>query len=437
MPEALSSIRKISLSFWLFAAVFFTCTWDLLYAREVAGFTLKIYQPLALLSLLALLFEERHSGFRKILAPLLRPFPVCLGALGAFYILLSPWSAFPIKSFLYSGWLFFQLGAIYLTAQHVYRRNPGHFFLTLIWTTLLFLAYVILVDYVYYYYGFHGGLIGWNQDKITGLGLSRPHAFSSEPGYAATFMCLAVLTSVTASFRITANKTRFTIKLLLVLFAIVATTSRTGWFCLALGAALLVLAPLLVGGRIQWKLVGSLFGGALAIVAILLLTTPTASRQVMWDSFVGSIFKGSDTSGNSRIKAHVQAAGLAQETHFLGTGFGASYKYFKDRGGFDYNAQRPFDESMYGNDMLMSTWAQLLAEGGPVAVLLYLAAAVFLIRSLFRKYRTTKDPFVLGCFVSSVLFFFFAAFWLSNVNRGDVWVWFGLWGAAADDQRSV
>lgn len=432
--KLLREAQKISLSFWLFAAVFFTSTWDLLYKMDTGGFTLKLYQPLALASLLALAWEFRREGIARFLAPLAAPFPGALLLLGAYYLTLSPWSTFPLKSSLYSCWLFFQLGTVYLVAQHLGARHPREHFLKLAWATLLFLSWVILVDYVYYYFGFKGGLIGWNQDKMTGLGLSRPHAFSSEPSYVATFMSLALLTFSAASFQWAKRKWIFAAAFLLVLFAIIATTSRTGWLSLGLGFAFLSLAPLLLGHRIQWKLVGALAGLSLFVVGAFLLTTPPAQRQVMMDSFVGSIFKGNDSSGNSRLRAHVLAWDIARKTSFLGTGFAASYKYYRESGGFDWHAQEPFNEKQYGNEMIMSTWGQLLAEGGLPAVALYLFAGAVLVLGLFRRWKASQDSLALGSLVASFVFFFFAAFWLGNVNRGDVWVWFGLWGAFAGPQ---
>jgi O-antigen ligase len=428
-------MRKISLSFWLFAGVFFTSTWDLLFKLDVGGFTLKLYQPLALLSLLALLWEKRKDGIGKLLAPLFSPFPAAFLLLGIFYLAVTPWSAFPLKSFLYSCWLFFALFAIFFVAVHLGNSNPRERFLKLICITLLFLAYVILVDYVYYYLGFKGGLLGWNQDKITGLGLSRPHAFSSEPSFAATFMSLGLITSSVAAYNLlTKRRWLFLAGFLLVLFAIIATTSRTGWVCLGLGFGMICLAPLLAGKKIQWKLVGGLAGIFLTVVILFIITTPPAQRQVMTDSFVASIFQGKDSSGNSRIKAHILAWEIAKKTSFVGTGFAASYKYFKDSGGWDYHAPGTFDEKQYGNEMIMSTWGQLLAEGGLPAVILFLVAAIAMVTTLFRKWKESLDPLALGSMVASFVFFFFAAFWLGNVNRGDVWVWYGIWTASIQPQ---
>lgn len=411
--------------------MFFTSTWDLLFKLDVGGFTFKLYQPLAALCITAVFLEKRQAGIREFFAPLWSPFTLCFLALASFYLGLSPWSVFPLKSFLYSCWLFFQIGTLYLASQHILRERPREHLLRLIWLTLLFLSYVILVDYVYYYFGFKGGLIGWNQDKITNLGLSRPHAFSSEPSYAAAFMSLALLTIAVPSMQLAKKKWRMLAALLVVLFAIIATTSRTGWVCLGLGFGLLCLAPILVGRKINWKLLGALGVGSLLVVGAFVATTPPAQRQVMMDSFVGSIFKGNDSSGNSRIKALGTAWEIAKETKLLGTGFAAHYKYFKDHGGFDYNAQGDFNPAFYGNEMIMSIWGQLLAEGGILAVLLYLAAGVFLVRQLFRRWKSTGDSLAMSSLVASFVFFFFAAFWLGNVNRGDVWVWFGIWGAVA------
>jgi O-antigen ligase len=426
-----AEIRKIKPSFWLFAAVFFTCTWDLLFKLEVAGFTLKLYQPLALVGLLVLFWEKRHQGINHFLAPLFAPFPAAFLVLGIYYLALSPWSVFPLKSALYSIWLFFQIIVVYLAAQHIRKDHPQERILRLVWTTLLFLSYVILVDYVYYYFGFKAGLIGWNQDKITGLGLSRPHAFSSEPSFAASFMSLALLSTAVPLFLKVKRKWAFLLSLLIILFATFATTSRTGWVCLGLGSLFLCLVPVLQGKKVQWKLFGLLAGLAPIVIGAFVATTPPAQRQVMMDSFVNSIFKGNDSSGNSRIKALGIAWKFASETGWLGTGFAAHYKYFLDRGGKDYHEDFAWNPEQYGNEMIMSIWGQLLAEGGPIAVLIYLTAGLILLRSLFLQWRKNQDNFAMCSMVACFIFFFFAAFWLGNVNRGDIWIWFGIWSAAS------
>ncbi len=429
MLKSLKGERGLSLSFLLLVAVFFTSTWDLLFKLDTGGFTLKLYQPLAFCALLALLWEKRKLGVFRILEKLKNPFVVPMAILAFFYLGTSPWSEFPLKSFLYSTWFLFQITTVYLVSVHSYPACSERKLVGLVWATMLFLSYVILVDYAYYYLGFKGGLIGWNQDKITNLGLSRPHAFSSEPSFASTFMSLGLLTTSLAAYQFSKRKWVFLIAFLVVCFAIIATTSRTGWLCLGIGFSLLGVSPLLVGKKIHWKTIRWAIGLVIALVSLFWVTTPKAQRDVMMFSFVGSIFRGDDSSGNSRLKAHILAWNISKETNFLGTGMGASYRYYKVRGGFDYNHREAFNASQYGSEMIMSTWGQLLAEGGLIGVLLFLAAAFGMIRNLFLKWKKTQAPLLLGSLAGAIVFFFFAAFWLGNINRGDVWVWYGLWSA--------
>lgn len=426
-----SSEKDFGASYWLLALVFFTSSWDLLLKLDIAGFTLKLYQPLALGALAALIWETRKADLRELLVPLTSPFTKCLLLLGIFYFALAPWSAFPLKSSLYAGWLFFDLFAIWLVFQHVATKHGLLPFLQWSRVTMLFLSSVIFVDYFAYQFGFRGGLLGWNQDIITNLGLSRPHAFSSEPSYVATFLCLALLTCGPMIFQRAKSKCLAALELSVVGFAIVATTSRTGWVSLGGGLGLLCLAPLLVGKKIQWKLVGSLFALVTVASLVFVLTTPPEQRAVMKNTFVGSILSGTDSSGNSRVKAHLLAFEIAKDTNFLGAGFAASYRYFKDRGGFDYSAQEEFNPKQYGNELIMSTWGQLLSEGGLPAVLLFLSAAIFLVKGLLQSWKQTQDSLALGSLVASCVFFFFAAFWLGNVCRADIWVWYAIWSAVA------
>ena len=86
------------------------------------------------------------------------------------------------------------------------------------------------------------------------------------------------------------------------------------------------------------------------------------------------------------------ALDMARETHWLGTGVGASYRYFREHGGFDYNFQGDITDRENGNEVIMSTWGQLLAEGGLVAPLLYLLAGFFLVRALWRSWREKAHP---------------------------------------------
>jgi hypothetical protein len=122
---------------------------------------------------------------------------------------------------------------------------------------------------------------------------------------------------------------------------------------------------------------------------------------------------------------------IAKETRFVGTGMGASFTYWLQKS--DVQVDRKNEEleealtSDRGKELIMSTWGQALAEGGFLIVFLFGAAAYWLSSRLYRHWKYTIAPVMLGCFLSSLIFFVFTAFWLGNFARGDVWVWYALW----------
>jgi O-antigen ligase len=421
----------------LFAAGFFTCTWDLLLNHKVGGFTLKLYQPLFLAAFLLTMGKQLPKGIGEALKPLRAPFALCILALAFFYMGLSPWSSFPLKSFLYSSWLIFDVLAVWLTIQHLARAVPLGWIYRLIWGTLLFLSAVILIDRLAFGFGYRGGLIGHNQEILLNLGLSRPHAFASEPSYAGTFLCLGLLTSSPYMFRSARRKWLVGAGLQMIVFALVATTSRTGFFGILLGAGLIALLPVLRGRRLPWRRIFAAMGLGSAALGIFFLAMPAAQREATNRALVSSLVRGTDSSGNDRLKAHIRAFEMAKETHGLGTGMAASYRYFLEHGGSDYSYPGDFSEKHYSNELIMSTWGQLLAEGGPVAVLLYLAAGIFLTRALYRRWKREESGEALGSFAAGLVCFFFIAFWLGNVCRGDLWVWYGVWSAVASSDQAL
>jgi len=421
----------------LFAAAFFVSTWDLLLVRKVGGFTLKAYQPLFLLCAGVNAWPYVRTGrLDELVAPFRRPFPLAMLALAFFYLGLAPWSAFPLKSLLYSFWMLFDLVAIWLTTQRLFREHPPATFGWIAFTAILFHATVILVDYAAYPFGYRGGVIGYNQDILTNLMISRPHAYSSEPSYAAVTLSLGALSLAPFVLLRARYRPLGAAGVLAVLFAILATTSRSGWACLAIGLVLLAVLPVLAGERIPWKTVTKGLAALPVLVGIFLVTTPKAQLDNLSRLMVDSVFHGYDSSGVARVKALGLAVQMARETHWVGTGVGASYRYYKDHGGFDYNFQESFDQKMYGNEVIMSTWGQLLAEGGLVGVALYAFAGVALAVALWRRWRGEDSLFAYGSLAACVAFFGFGALWLGNVCRGDVWVWFALWGGFAYNKKT-
>lgn len=424
-------MSQISLSFWMLALGFLSCTWDTIFTLETAGFTLKIHQLFFLLAAGAALFEQRRSGLLAFLRPLSSPFAIFMLFFAGFNMGLSPWSTYPLKSFLYSCWLIFDLLAIWLTFQHVGRTHEHLRFFQVAWVTMILIGTVILIDQVAYHFGYIGGLIGHNQDIRLKWGLSRPHAFSSEPSYVASFLSLGLITTAVQMFYSAKKKWVFWSALMLIIFANVATTSRTGWFSLALGFGMLGILPLLVGRKFQTRPLVAFFGLVGLVILVFYATTPTKELKVMNKSLLSSMARGEDGSGNARLQAHIQAFELARDTRWIGVGFAASYKYFLDHGGSDYSAPGDFSQEHFGNELIMSTWGQLLAEGGIPSVILFGLAVFYLTRALFRKWKVESNGFTLGSCGAALVFFGFTAFCLGNVCRGDVWVWYGLWSAVA------
>jgi O-antigen ligase len=426
----LTRFRKLDLA--LFAAAFFVSGWDLLFTHKVGGFTLKLYQPLFLLCALVNAWPILRAGrWAELFAPLGRPFSRAMLLLCIFYLGTAPWSAFPLKSLLYSCWLLFDVFAIWLTTQRLFEREAPALLARVTFAPVVFSALVILVDYAAYPFGYRGGLIGNNQDAILNILVSRPHAFASEPSYAAVILCLGVLSVGPFFLRRARRRWLALLAVLTVLFAIVATTSRTGWACLGIGLGLLGVLPLLAGRRLPWRRLLWAIPAVPALVAIFLVTTPAAQRDTLRRLLVEGLIVGNDASGNARFRAFHIAAGMAKDTHGLGAGIGASYRYYKDHGGFDYNFQESFNERMYGNEVIMSIWGQLLAEGGVVGVLLYLLAGIFQARDLWFAWRRNNSLLAYGSLAGCMVFFGFGALWLGNVCRGDVWVWFAAWSAFA------
>ncbi|MGZ3740570.1 MAG: O-antigen ligase family protein [Bdellovibrionota bacterium] len=425
-----SRLEKIS--FWFYAAGLFTVTWDLLLKVEIGGFHDKIYQPLFLLGFLALAAARiPGDGIAAFFAPLRNPFTVAMLALAVYYLGTSPWSTFPLKSFLYSCWLLFQIFAVWLSTQHLVRVFPLERIRNVLWAEMLFLSTIILVDSVSYHLGRRQGVIGYNQDFYTNLGVSRAHGFTSEPSFAATFLCLGLLTVAIPLVLASRRRWLTGFGAALAVLAMISTASRTGWIGLAFGGALYFLLPILNGRRVQWKPLLGIAIGAPLLVAVFYAVTPAAQLNVLQEKFIGSIVHGTDSSGNSRLQAHVLAYRQAVETHGIGSGLGASYKYYRDHGGFDYSQQLAWGARYFGSELVMSTWGQLLAEGGVAGVLLFLCAAVAMVRSLYRRWRGDNALATLGSLSASIVFFVFIAFFLGNVSRGDIWIWYAVWSAQA------
>jgi O-antigen ligase len=210
---------------------------------------------------------------------------------------------------------------------------------------------------------------------------------------------------------------------------LVATTSRTGVIALVPGMALVLILDFRRRKSVPWRLLLGLAGLVLVCFAVVAVSTPTKQRARLDRLFISSLLHGQDGSTHARLLALKEAGQIARESHGLGVGLGASYRYWEKTRPHDPNLAP--ENGQMGHELIMSIWGQLLAEGGIPALLLYAAAAIFLLRTLLAQWRREHDSFSLGSLVAALIFFGFIAFAMGNVARGDVWVWFALWSRMA------
>ncbi len=431
-------IQKGQLAFIFFSAGFFTCTWDLLATLEVYKFTLKAHQGFFLLAFLCALVENLPLKRKDVLARLGSGFSISILGLAGYYILTSPWSAYPLKTILYTGWLVFNLFTIWGTAQLLAAKVDRFSFLKLALFTMAFHTVIVLFDQVAYQFGHVGGFIGFNQDLYLDWGVSRPHAFASEPSYLGTFLCLGVLTTLPWIL----FQKRWSLSLLWIacVFALVFTNSRTAWFGLLAGIFLFGLLYRRFVGRISRKIYLALVILPVVFAGVFFAITTPGHRLVLKERLVVSMVNGQDGPSNARIRALATAWDMAKRTNGKGTGLGASFKYWMDhylRTDIEFTLpqwtldQRYFKKNTFGDEVIMSIWGQTLAEGGIPGILLFFSAAFFFLRSQWRRFRESNDLLVLGSLVASLVFFFFVTLWLGNIARGDIWVWYALWSRLA------
>ncbi|HEY8279949.1 MAG TPA: O-antigen ligase family protein [Bdellovibrionota bacterium] len=394
---------------------------------NVGSAHVKIHQILFFLSFGLAVWAWRKR-LREAVARLRNPFFHCFLGLTVFYAFSVLWSFYPAKTFFYSGWLFFNLFTIYGSARLNGEFLTAERWLLLIRVTMGAMAGIILIDHLAYSRGFPDGLIGFNHDTYLKWGVSRAHAFSGEPSYIGLFLATALVASSTVFSR--KIDWRFLLLDLGVLLAIIATVSRSSWVALAIGLGLAVLWKVQVQKRMPWKGLG-IGAGLLCLLGLGIFFALSPAQKASFDkNLFGSLIRGEDGSANARWNSQIFAFEMAKETRGMGTGLGASYVYWTRSHPDGNNNVRPPDP-MFRREAVMSTWGQLLAEGGVVAVLLYGAAAILLLRALRQRAAAKRDPQLGQALASALLFFVIGAWMLGNVARGDVWVWYSYWSALA------
>ena len=419
--------------FLKFGAIFFllglfTCTWDRILFLDVGKFTFKIQQLFFGLAFLCSIAGRWRDGWGALVAPWKGAFPLCIAGLGIYYFLTVPWSFFPLKSFCYAGWLFYNLLTVWGSAHLLSSTLSQNRLRMALWATLLFHSAILWIDYFAYQFGFKTGLIGFNQDEVLHWGISRPHAFASEPSYIATFLILSLFFLVSFSDKKIPSKEELAGGFF-GLVALVFTSSRTGFLSLALGMGLLFFLSRWRERKVPWKKILVGIAGVLLALTIQLLVTPANQNKIINESLISSVLKGKDGSGNSRLQAHLDAAQMALDSKGLGVGLGASYRYWNHKKGLVAESA----DSDYGHESVMSIWGQLLAEGGLPGLILYGLAGFFLVSALWENWKLHPSRNSVGALVAATMFFCFIAFWLGNIARGDVWVWFAIWGRIATD----
>ena len=436
-----SILKMLPLHLWLLG---FVCiNFDLILTMEVYGFTLKIsYLFFASSCLLVIAEQVSAEGVLSFIKSCLKKsmslpylFPTLLG----FYALVgAPFSVIPLKSVVYSLWLIFDVAVVFGVATYLGRNNRFSIqvFYRYLSAIIVFTALVIVIDQIAYYYGYVGGLIGFNQDSLLKWGVSRPHAFTFEPSYAAAFLSLgtAFLLKELLFRREYLPAWLSTLAMSLGFVALILTTARSGWLSFAATFALMSVAVLL-HFREKIKLLGTTLATSLIFILIFIFSTPSSQRSVLNQRLVSSMINLRDGSGNARLSSMLYGWTMAKESKFLGVGIGSNYAYWtRNKEAHIYTGETTEEE--YGREVVMSTWAQILAELGIAGILLYLGFAITMISRLLKGLVNTNSATHGICVLTAVVFFIFTAHWLSNISRTDVWVWFAIWGVVAELKAS-
>lgn len=413
--------KLLQFSAILFCIGIFTCTWDRVMQFEAFNFSFKLQQALFGTSLICTLMGLRTKVISKIWQERKNIFFISSFLIFIYYFCTSSISFYPLKSLFYSVWFLFNLCTIWINGILLAGYLSKNKIVFTVGAALVFHSVILIVDHLAYSYGYTGGLIGHNQDILLKWGASRPSAFSSEPSYLSVYFALGLL------FLLPQTKMsmwKFWVPVyFLSIISLFIMASRTGVLGLMIGCLILFS---FIFRKVNFR---QLVLGVSSAIVLSVLTyfvlTPSEQRQKLSNNLVETIFEGKDGSGNSRLRAHAKAWQIAKDTHFLGIGLGASYKYWVTN--YEKQSAPPFSEEHRGYELIMSIWGQLLAEGGAVTLLLYFIAGISMVLRTLTNWKATNNTFYLGSLVSVIVFFSFICFWIGNIARGDVWVWFAIW----------
>lgn len=420
-----SKISKMALLFWMMG--FSIITFDHGLAFDFKEFTIKAYYFLFLISGLLIIrhfwMEKNTSALLKTIIALPWFAAVCLAI---YQLSRAPFSLMPLKSFVYTAWLGFDIVIVGILGGLAIRLDPERARRYLLWVISLSsiaLCAVLITDHIAYYFGYISGLIGYNQDRFLHWGISRPHAFAYEPSYLGLYFSIGFPFLLADIMQ---KKVKSTLPFALSLASCAAIAaglfilgSRTGWVATTLSLGLLLA---LEKFRVPKLKIISALVVAFATILLVIFVSPQKQIDLTKRNLVTSVIKGQDGSGNVRLRSMLQAVDLAKESNFLGVGVGGSHAVIVRK----IHPMAPLDT---GAEAIMSIWAQVLAESGLPGVFFLVVFGGTILRGTLSKMREWADPFNTALFVTSFVFFLFSTHWVGNIARTDAWVWIAIWGA--------
>ena len=436
-----STLQKFAVHFWCIG--FFCITFDRLLTLEGLGYSIKVSYLFFLYSMIFTVWGKLQTSsskdvlkefYRIIMNSPWRYFVLLL----LYGLLLVPFSLIPSKGILYISWGFFDV--IFLAAHATIlfcgkdKEDRRDLLDCYIVGSVLALGLIVTVDYAAYFFGYKGGLIGYNQGSYEYYA-SRPHAFSYEPSYLAlyfyfSFMYLFLKTFVRAGFTWSSRYLEVLgIGMCIVVFMMTFSRSvMVTAFC----GGLLALGFLFRRKLLTKRVIMGLCGGGALLSLSMAVFTPKKQIDRTYEYMVLTLFVQDDSSLASRLGGFKEGFYLAQDTHFLGTGVGSSYAASTKK-----ISDQKLPRSDYGQQNIQSLWLEALAELGIIGLLIYGTFAFMLVRALYQAAQLTNSSIAWSGYLSLIVFFVFTAHWFPNLYRPDVWVWFAVFGIGLSDKESV